>query len=73
MRTKLILIGVIIALLFTCFLSINSCSAQREKKLQWQNNTIALSSDIQTYIDKNGQLVSKAQGLELKNKRFRAY
>lgn len=66
MRTKLIMIGIIIVLCVVCGISIKSCSNQNKQKQQWENNSIALSSDIETYKDKNGELVDKAQGLELK-------
>lgn len=66
MRTKLILIAIIGILITLCCFSIKSCNNQQKEKKQWENNAIALSSEIETYKDKNGDLVSKAQGLELK-------
>ncbi len=60
-------IEIIVSIAFLVFssLSIRSCNRHKAESQRWEQNTIALSSDIEHYKTESGKSATVAQGLQL--------
>lgn len=63
---RLAIIVIMVGLGVTSFISIKSCNKQRELTDRWKRNSYAVKGHLNTYRDKNGELVTINRGLEAK-------